>query len=61
VVAFLLHPAPGLLQRYARQRTAHAAPAGRHPQPAGRPGSRPTAGPRPLLEALSGSEIQVLR
>ena len=31
VMAFLLHPAPGLLQRHARQRTAHAAPAGRHP------------------------------
>ena len=45
VMAFLLHPAPGLLQRHARQRTAHAAlvadilslPAG---QDLGRPPSR---------------------
>ena len=54
-------PAPGRPERHARQRTAHAALAGRHPQPAGRPGSRPTAGPRPPLEALSGSQIRVLR
>ena len=54
-------PAPGRPERHARQRTAHAALAGRHPQPAGRPGSRPAAGPRRLLEALSGSEIRVLR
>ena len=57
VMAFLLHPAPGLLERPARQRTALAS---RHPQPARRPGSLPTAEPRPLLEALSGSEIRVL-
>jgi LuxR family maltose regulon positive regulatory protein len=58
---FLLHPVPGLLQR-ARHRTAHAALiaeilgllAGRGPAP-------PRAGPRPLLEALSDSEIRVLR
>jgi LuxR family transcriptional regulator, maltose regulon positive regulatory protein len=25
LLAFLLHPAPGLLERHARQRTAHAA------------------------------------
>ena len=36
-------------------------PGRRRPQPAGRPGSRPTSEPRPLLEALSGSETQVLR
>jgi hypothetical protein len=60
-MAFLLHPAPDLLQRHARQRTVHAALADRHPQPARRPGSLPTAEPRPLLEALSGSEIRVLR
>jgi LuxR family maltose regulon positive regulatory protein len=59
---FLLHPVPGLLQRQARHRTAHAALiaeilgllAGRGPAP-------PRAGPRPLLEALSGSELRVLR
>jgi LuxR family maltose regulon positive regulatory protein len=58
---FLLHPAPSLLQRHARQRTAHAALiadilsllAGRTPAP-------PLAGPPPL-EALSDSEIRVLR
>jgi LuxR family maltose regulon positive regulatory protein len=59
---FLLHPAPELLERHARQGTAHAAliadilslHAGRQltPQP---------AGPEPLLEALSDSEIRVLR
>jgi LuxR family transcriptional regulator, maltose regulon positive regulatory protein len=58
---FLLHPAPGLLQRHARRCTAHSALiadilsllAGRKPTP--------SAEPRPLLEALSGSEIRVLR
>jgi ATP/maltotriose-dependent transcriptional regulator MalT len=59
---FLLHPAPGLLERHARQRTAHAALiaqildllAGNRPAP--RPG-----GPRPPLEPLSNAEIRVLR
>jgi LuxR family maltose regulon positive regulatory protein len=58
---FTLYPAPGLLQRHVRQRTAHAALiaeilsllAGRTPAP--------PAGPQPLLEALSDSEIRVLR
>jgi LuxR family maltose regulon positive regulatory protein len=59
---FLLSPAPGLLESHARQRTAHAALiadilsllAGRQlaPQP---------ASPQPPLEALSDSEIRVLR
>jgi LuxR family transcriptional regulator, maltose regulon positive regulatory protein len=59
---FLLHPAPGLLERQARQRAAHAALlaeildllAGRTPA------SQP-ARPRPPLEPLSNSEIRVLR
>ena len=59
---FLLHPAPGLLERQARQRTAHAALiarildllAGNRPAP-------PSAGLRPPLEPLSKSEIRVLR
>src|SRR5580700_6977733 len=59
---FLLHPAPGLLERQARQRTAHAALiaeirdllAGNRPEP-------PRAGPRPPLDPLSRSEIRVLR
>jgi LuxR family maltose regulon positive regulatory protein len=59
---FLRHPVPDLLERHARQGTAHAALvadilsllAGRQlaPQP---------ARPEPLLEALSDSEIRVLR
>jgi LuxR family maltose regulon positive regulatory protein len=59
---FLLYPMPGLLERKARHGTAHAALiadilsllAGRQlaPQP---------AGPQPPLEALSDSEIRVLR
>ena len=60
---FLLHPAPGLLERQARQRTAHAALiaeildllAGNTARAA------VTAGPRPPLEPLSKSEIRVLR
>ncbi len=59
---FLLHPAPGLLERQARRRTAHAALiaqilhllAGNRPAP-------PPAGPRPPREPLSKSEIRVLR
>ena len=59
---FVLHPAPGLLERHARHGTAHAALiadilsllAGRKPAP-------PPAGPRPPLEPLSDSEIRVLR
>jgi len=60
--AFLLHPAPGLLERHARQRTAHASLlmevrsllAGRTPAPAG-------TGPQRLLEPLRDSELRVLR
>jgi LuxR family transcriptional regulator, maltose regulon positive regulatory protein len=59
---FLLHPEPGLLERHARQGTAHAALlaetrgllAGRTPAP-------PPAGAQPPLEPLSESEIRVLR
>jgi LuxR family maltose regulon positive regulatory protein len=59
---FLLHPAPGLLARQARQGTAHAALiaeilgllSGNTPAPRG-------AGPRPLLDPLSKSELRVLR
>src|SRR3974390_3280209 len=59
---FLLHPVPGLLQRQARQRTAHAALiADILSQLAGNRSAPPPAGPRPPLEALSDSEIRVLR
>jgi len=61
VTMFLLHPAPGLLERHARQRTAHPALiaeilsllAGQTPVPADEP--------RALLEPLSSSEVRVLR
>jgi LuxR family transcriptional regulator, maltose regulon positive regulatory protein len=59
---FLLHPTPGLLERHARHRTAHAALlaeirgllAGRMPAPT-------PAAAQPPLEPLSNSEIRVLR
>jgi LuxR family transcriptional regulator, maltose regulon positive regulatory protein len=57
---FLLHPAPGLLERHARQQTAHAALLAQIRDLLA--GSRP--GPiaeRPLLEPLSRSEVRVLR
>ncbi len=58
---FLIHPAPGLLERHVRQGTAHAALsaeilgllAGNRPAP--------PAGPQPPSEPLSKSEIRVLR
>jgi LuxR family transcriptional regulator, maltose regulon positive regulatory protein len=59
---FLMHPAPGLLERQARQRTAHAALiaeilgllGGNKPAPL-------SAGPWAPLEPLTKSEIRVLR
>jgi LuxR family maltose regulon positive regulatory protein len=59
---FLLHPAPELLGRHARQRTAHASLiaeilsllAGKTPAP-------PPAALQPPLEPLSETEIRVLR
>jgi LuxR family maltose regulon positive regulatory protein len=59
---FLLHPAPDLLKRHARQHTAHAALiADILSLLAGRKLAPPPAGPQPPLEALSDSEIRVLR
>ena len=62
VVPFLLYPVPGLLERQARHRSAHAALiaeilgllAGHKPAP-------PPAGPRLPIEPLSRSELRVLR
>ena len=62
LLTFLLHPAPGLLERHARQRTAHPALiaeilgllAGKTP-------ATPPTGAQPLLEPLSETEIRVLR
>ncbi|MGH3296449.1 MAG: helix-turn-helix transcriptional regulator [Trebonia sp.] len=59
---FLLHPAPGLLERHARQRTAHAALiADILSLLAGNRTAPPPARPQPPLEALSDSELRVLR
>jgi LuxR family transcriptional regulator, maltose regulon positive regulatory protein len=59
---FVLHPAPGLLERHARHDTAHAALiADILSLLAGNRSAPPPAGPRPPLEALSDSEIRVLR
>jgi LuxR family maltose regulon positive regulatory protein len=58
---FWLHPAPGLLQRHARYRTAHPAlVADILSLLAGQAPPSP-AGPPPPLEPLSDSEIRVLR
>jgi len=58
---FWLHPAPGLLRRHARQRTAHPAlVADILSLLAGQAPASP-AGPPPPLEPLSASEIRVLR
>jgi LuxR family transcriptional regulator, maltose regulon positive regulatory protein len=62
LLPFLLYPAPGLLERHVRHRTAHAALvaeirdllAGTRPAP-------PPSQPKPLLEPLSVSEVRVLR
>jgi LuxR family maltose regulon positive regulatory protein len=59
---FLLHPAPGLLQRHARHGTAHAAlVADILGLLAGNRSAPPPAGPQPPLEPLSDSELRVLR
>jgi LuxR family transcriptional regulator, maltose regulon positive regulatory protein len=58
----VLHPAPGLLERHARHGTAHAAlVADILSLLAGRKLAPPPTGPPPPLEALSSSEIRVLR
>jgi LuxR family maltose regulon positive regulatory protein len=59
---FLLHPAPGLVERHARQCTAHAVVVAEIlGLLAGRAPAAPGAGPQPLIEPLSDSEIRVLR
>jgi len=58
---FLLHRVPGLLERHARQRTAHAALIAEILGQLAGQAPTPPAGPRPPLEALSDSEIRVLR
>jgi LuxR family transcriptional regulator, maltose regulon positive regulatory protein len=62
VTPFLLNPAPGLLERQARGRTAHAALiAGILDLLPGNSPAPPSAGPRPPVEPLSDSEVRVLR
>jgi LuxR family maltose regulon positive regulatory protein len=77
LLPFLLHPAPGLLERHARHRTAHAAlvaeirgmlaGSGGHggrvvpPRAGGSGGIVPPAPAQPLLEPLSESEVRVVR
>ena len=59
---FLLHPAPGLLERQARHGTAHAALIAEILSLlAGNSSAPPPAGPRPPLEPLRDSELRVLR
>jgi LuxR family transcriptional regulator, maltose regulon positive regulatory protein len=61
ILMFLLHPVPGLLERRARQRTAHAALIAEIlDQLAGR-GPTASAGPSSVLDPLSNSELRVLR
>jgi LuxR family transcriptional regulator, maltose regulon positive regulatory protein len=62
LLAFLVHPVPGLLERQSRRRTAHGALiaeilgllAGNRPAPS-------ATGPRLPMEPLSDSELRVLR
>jgi LuxR family maltose regulon positive regulatory protein len=59
---FLLCPVPGLLERHARHGTSHAALLAEIQNLlAGRRLAPPHAGPQPLLESLSDSELRVLR
>ena len=58
---FVLHPVPGLLERHTRHRTAHAALIAEILSLLAGRTSSPPAGAQPLLEALSDSEIRVLR
>jgi LuxR family maltose regulon positive regulatory protein len=68
LISFLVYPAPGLLERHARQRTAHAdliadilsLLAGTSPPGAGS-SAAPPGQPRSLREPLSRAETRVLR
>ncbi len=62
LLPFLLFPAPGLLERHARGRTAHASLLAEiRSLLAGKAPAAPAAGPQPPLEPLSDTEIRVLR
>jgi LuxR family transcriptional regulator, maltose regulon positive regulatory protein len=61
LVMFLLHPAPGLLERHARHRTAHASLIAEILSMLAGNKRAPPAGSQPLLDPLTDSEIRVLR
>jgi LuxR family transcriptional regulator, maltose regulon positive regulatory protein len=62
LLAFLIHPAPGLLEHHTRHHTAHAALIAQiQDRLAGTTSELPPAGPRPPLEPLRQSELRVLR
>jgi LuxR family transcriptional regulator, maltose regulon positive regulatory protein len=58
---FLLHPAPGLLDRHAQHHTAHPSLLAEIQDRLSGTQPTPRARPRPLLESLSESEVRVLR
>jgi LuxR family transcriptional regulator, maltose regulon positive regulatory protein len=62
LLAFLLHPVPGLLERHTRHRTTHAALIAEiRDRLAGTKSAQPADAPRPPLEPLRQSELRVLR
>jgi LuxR family maltose regulon positive regulatory protein len=61
LMPFLLHPAPGLLDRHARHSTAHPALLAKIRDLISGTKLPPRARPRPLLSALSETELRVLR
>jgi LuxR family maltose regulon positive regulatory protein len=61
LLPFLLHPAPGLLDRHTRHPTAHAALVAEIRGLLSGTQPPPPVSPRPLLDALSESEVRVLR
>jgi LuxR family maltose regulon positive regulatory protein len=61
ITPFVLYPASGLLERHARHPTAHASQLAQIQSLLSRARSSSPARPRPLLEALSESELRVLR
>jgi LuxR family maltose regulon positive regulatory protein len=62
VFAFVLHPAPELLERHVRHRTSHAALVSQILTLLAEPGRAPAPGkPERLQEPLSHSETRVLR
>jgi LuxR family maltose regulon positive regulatory protein len=62
LAVFLLHPAPGLVERHARLGTSHVVLIAKIiDMLAGHAPAAPRVGPPPLSEPLSDSEIRVLR